>query len=177
MAPLLSLRKCFLTTGGPTWRPKNGSEKGPPFRTQNETAALQALLSHLPEKVAKTNTCRLVRTAPPRAYAKRGGRGRTSPPALSDVDIRMPKIADSNPKRPTPARENSTFFRTVLRDAERCRNRCKRTQPTREPQPKCHPTKSRTVSPGTASGSGRHLPKHISKKRKNVPESAPVMDP
>ena len=114
---------------------------------------------------------------PPREPMQGGGRGRTSPPALSDVDIRMPKIADSNPKRPTPARENSTFFRTVSRDAERCRNRCKRTQPTREPQPIWHPTKSRTVSPGTASGSGRHLPKRISKKRKNVPESAPVMDP
>ena len=140
MTPWLSLRKCFLTTGGPTWRPKNGSEKGSPFRTKNETAALQALLSHLPEKVAKTNTCRLVRTAPPRAYAKRGGRGRTSPPALSGVDIRITKTAENNPKRPAPARKDSTCFRTVSRATERCRNRCKRKPPTREPQQKCHPT-------------------------------------
>ena len=32
---------------------KNGSEKESPFRTQNETATQQAILSHVPEKVAK----------------------------------------------------------------------------------------------------------------------------
>ena len=32
---------------------KNGSEKVSPLRTQNETAPQQAILSHVPEKVAK----------------------------------------------------------------------------------------------------------------------------
>ena len=153
--------------------PKKGPHSGPKTKPQLCKLYLRICQRRLPKQALAVWSELL----PPRAYARRGGEAARAHPALSDVDIRMPKIADSNPKRPTPARENSTFFRTVLRDADRCRNRCKRTLPTREPQPIWHPTKSRTVSPGTASGSGRDLPKHISKKRKNVPESAPVMDP
>ena len=37
----------------PCTSPKNGSEKVSPFRTQNETTTQQAILSHVPEKVAK----------------------------------------------------------------------------------------------------------------------------
>jgi hypothetical protein len=77
---------------------------------------------------------------PPASLCKAGGRGRTSPPALSGVDIRITKIAENNPKRPAPARKDSTCFRTVSRATERCRNRCKRKPPTREPQQNCHPT-------------------------------------
>ena len=66
--------------------------------------------------------------------------GPNCPPALSGVDIRITKIAENNPKRPAPARKDSTCFRTVSRATERCRNRCKRKPPTREPQQNCHPT-------------------------------------
>ena len=48
--------------------------------TQNETAPLQAPLSHVPREGCKTNICRLARTAPPRAYAKRGGEAVRAPP-------------------------------------------------------------------------------------------------
>ena len=77
---------------------------------------------------------------PPASLCKAGGRGRTSPPALSGVDIRITKNAENKPKRPAPARKDSTCFRTVSRATERCRNRCKRKPPTREPQQNCHPT-------------------------------------
>jgi hypothetical protein len=53
VAPFVEPPQTFPHNGGPKWRPKNGSEKGPPFRIQNETATLQAPLSHVPEKVAK----------------------------------------------------------------------------------------------------------------------------
>ena len=94
----------------------------------------------MPREACKTNICRLARTAPPASLCKAGGRGRTSPPALSGVDIRITKNAENNPKRPAPARKDSTCFRTVSRATERCRNRCKRKPPTREPQQNCHPT-------------------------------------
>ena len=77
---------------------------------------------------------------PPASLCKAGGRGRTSPPALSGVDVRITKNAENNPKRPAPARKDTTCFRTVSRATERCRNRCKRKPPTREPQQNCHPT-------------------------------------
>ena len=92
-----------------------------------------------PEKAAK-QTFAVWPELPPREPMQSRGRGRTSPPALSGVDIRITKNAENNPKRPAPARKDSTCFRTVSRATERCRNRCKRKPPTREPQQNCHPT-------------------------------------
>ena len=87
---------------------KNGSEKVSPFRTQNETATQQAILSHVPEKVAKQILAVWPELPPPASLCKAGGRGRTSPPALSGVDIRITKNAENKPKRPAPARKDST---------------------------------------------------------------------
>ena len=58
---------------------KNGSEKESPFRTQNDTATQQAILSHVPEKVAK-QILAVWPELPPREPMQSGGARPYEPP-------------------------------------------------------------------------------------------------
>jgi hypothetical protein len=82
---------------------KNGSEKVSPFRTQNETATQQAILSHVPEKVAKQILAVWPELPPPRAYAKRGGEAVRAPPlcpASISASQKLPKTTRNGQLQP-----------------------------------------------------------------------------
>ena len=84
---------------------KSGSEKESPFRTQNETATQQAILSHVPEKVAK-QILAVWPELPPREPMQSGGARPYEPPRFVRRRYphhkncrKQPETASSSPQR------------------------------------------------------------------------------
>ena len=100
---------------------KNGSEKVSPFRTQNETATQQAILSHVPEKVAK-QILAVWPELPPREPMQSGGGEAVRAPPLCPASIpasqKMPKTTRNGQLQPTKIARAFEPYRVPQNGAE-----------------------------------------------------------